>query len=213
MLMQEDDGTFTVVGNKMSITGMADGTTQTKSFPLLRKLEAGTYRLTPASKPMTNEDWKPYYNMRDRYIEAVVDSTGRPTLRIVEPQYNISIDTIVFPGPRIVGQEQEIVVTFRNTADEYYQDVYLFASKTQSKVYTENLARVGIRKGETAQFSFYYTPEETDTYNLWFCSDKSGKNVIGTGTMEVITDAQAVKANLSISYAVVNGANNIAYGK
>lgn len=213
MLMQEDDGTFTVVGNKMSITGMADGTTQTKSFPLLRKLDAGTYRLTPASKPMTNEDWKPYYNMRDRYIEAVVDSTGRPTLRIVEPEYNISIDTIIFPGPRIVGQEQEIVVTFRNNADEYYQDVYLFASKTQTKVYTENLARVGIRKGETAQFSFYYTPEETGTYNLWFCSDKSGKNVIGTGTMEVITEAQAIKASLSISYTIINGANNIAYGK
>ena len=213
MLKQEEDGTFTLVGNKMSITGMADGATQTKSFPLLRKLEAGTYRLTPASKPMTNEDWKPYYNMRDRYIEAIVDSTGRPTLRIVEPEYNISIDTIIFPGPRIVGQEQEIVVTFRNNADEYYQDVYLFASKTQTKVYTENLARVGVRKGETAQFSFYYTPEETGTYNLWFCSDKNGKNVIGTGTMEVITEAQAVKASLSVSYTVVNGANNIAYGK
>lgn len=209
----EEDGTFTLVGNKTTITGMTNGSSQTKSFPLLKKLEEGTYRLTPASKPTTNEDWKPYFNMCDRYIEAIVDSDGRPSLRIVEPVYDISIDTITFPGPRIVGQEQEIIVNFRNNADEYYQDVYLFASKTQTKVYTENLARVGIRKGETAQFSFYFTPQETGTYNLWFCSDKKGENVIGTGIMEVITEAQAVKADLSISYTIVNGSNNIAYGK
>ena len=209
----DEDGNYALVGNKQTISGIADGTSQSKSFVLAGKLPEGTYQLSPASKPTTNEDWKPLYNMRDQYIEAVVDAEGKTTLRLVEPVYNISIDTITFPGTRIVGKEQEIVVSFRNNADEYYKDVYLFASKSSSKVYTENLARVGVRKGETAKFSFYYTPEETGTYNLWFCSDKKGNDVIGQGTMEVITEAEATKANLAISYSVVNGANNIAYGK
>jgi len=212
MLKLEDDGSYSLVGAKLNITGIANEASQTKTFSILKKLPEGTYKLTPASKPTTNEEWKPLYNMRDQYIEAVVDSLGRPTLRIVNPVYDISIDTIMFPGTRIVGQEQEIVASFRNNADEYYKDVYLFASKTASKVYTENLARVAVRKGETAEFSFYYTPEETGTYNLWFCSDKNGNNVIGQGTMEVITEAEATKANLAISYSVVNGASNIAYG-
>ena len=213
ILRIDEDGNYALVGTKQTITGIADGVSQSKSFSLSGKLPEGTYKLSPASKPTTNEEWKPLYNMRDQYIEAVVDAEGKTTLRLVEPVYDISIDTITFPGTRIVGKEQEIVVSFRNNADEYYKDVYLFASKTSSKVYTENLARVGIRKGETAEFSFYYTPEETGTYNLWFCSDKNGKNVIGQGTMEVITEAEATKASLSISYSVVNGANNVAYGK
>ena len=213
LLKLDDDGEFSLVGNKQSITNMADGTSQSKTFYVSGKLTEGTYKLTLASKPQSSEEWKPLYNMRDRYIEAIVDAEGNTKLRLVEPVYNISIDTITFPGTRIVGKEQEIVVKFRNNADEYYKDVYLFASKTNTKVYTENLARVAVRKGESAEFSFYYTPEETGTYNLWFCSDKNGKNVIGQGTMEVITEAEATKANLSISYSVVNGANNIAYGK
>jgi len=213
LMKLDEDGGFSLVGNQQSITGMADGVSQSKSFLVSKKLTEGTYRLTPASKLQTSDNWKPLYNMRDNYIEAVVDAEGKPTLRIVTPVYNISIDTITFPGTRIVGNEQEIVVKFRNNADEYYKDVYLFASKTNTKVYTENLARVAVRKGESAEFSFYYTPEETGTYNLWFCSDKNGKNVIGQGTMEVITEAEATKASLSISYSVVNGANNIAYGK
>ena len=213
LMKLDEDGGFSLVGNQQSITGMADGVSQSKSFLVSKKLTEGTYRLTPASKLQTSDNWKPLYNMRDNYIEAVVDAEGKPTLRIVTPVYNISIDTITFPGTRIVGNEQEIVVKFRNNADEYYKDVYLFASKTNTKVYTENLARVAVRKGESAEFSFYYTPEETGTYNLWFCSDKNGKNVIGQGAMEVITEAEATKASLSISYSVVNGANNIAYGK
>ncbi|MCR4592209.1 MAG: C10 family peptidase [Bacteroidaceae bacterium] len=212
ILKLEDDGSYSLVGTRFSITGIANGATNSKTFPILKKLPEGTYKLTPACKPINSENWKPLYNMRDQYIEAVVDSDGRPTLRIVNPVTDLSIDTITFPGNRIVGKEQEILVKFRNNADEFYHDVYLFASKTNTMVYTDNLARVGVRKGETAEISFYYTPEETGTYNLWLCYDKKGANVIGQGIMEVVTEAEVAKANLAISYSVVNGANNIAYG-
>ncbi|MCR5534140.1 MAG: C10 family peptidase [Bacteroidaceae bacterium] len=209
----DDDGGISLVGSKQTISSISSDASQSKTFAINGKLPEGTYKLSPASKLTTSEEWKASYNLRDNYIEAVVDAAGKPTLRIVTPVYNISIDTIMFPGTRIVGKEQEIVVKFRNNADEYYKDVYLFASKTNTKVYTENLARVAVRKGESAEFSFYYTPKDTGTYNLWFCSDKNGNNVIGQGTMEVITEAEATKASLSISYSVINGANNIAYGK
>lgn len=213
IVMLDDDGNITLVSNKLTVAGIANNASQVKTIPLANKLSQGTYKLSPASKPMNSDNWKPIFNLRDEYIEAVVNADGKPTMRIVRPVYDISVDTIVFPGPRIVGQEQEIVVTFRNNADEYYKDVYLFASKTKNKVYTENLARVAIRKGETADFSFYYTPEETGTYNLWFCSDKNGNNEIGHGTMDVVAESAAVKANLSVSYSVVNGTGNVAYGK
>ncbi|MBO7068129.1 MAG: C10 family peptidase [Bacteroidaceae bacterium] len=213
IVKQEDDGSLSVVGTKLSISGMTNDAYQTKTFQIKGKLPEGTYRLSPASKTTRSDVWRAKYNMRDQYIEAVVDAEGVPVMRIVDPVIDIAVDTVVFAGLRIVNQEQELKVTFRNNGDEFYRDVHLFASKTQSKVYTENLARVAVRKGEKAEFSFYFTPSETGTYNLWFCTEKDGSGQIGQGTMEVVEEADAVKANLAVTYSVTNGANNIAYGK
>ena len=209
----EEDGSLTLVGVKQSITGMAANSTQTKTFQLKKKLPEGIYKLSPASKLIKSEVWRPKYDMVDEYIEAVVGPDSIPVLTIKQAVYDISIDTIVFPGTRIVGKEQEVKVTFRNNADEYYKTVYLFASKTQNKVYTESKSMVAIRRGETLDVSYFFKPEETGTYNLWFCTDDKGNNVIGTDTVDIIDEADAVKASLSISYSITNLANGIAYGK
>ena len=218
MVMLDEDGNLSLVGSRQLILNMAEDNAQTKTFQLDGLLPEGTYRLSPASKLSTATAWNAKYNMRDEYIEAVVNAEGTPSMRIINYVQDIRIDTIVFPGPRIVKQEQEIKVTFRNEGDEFYKDVYLFASKTQTKTYTENLARVAVRKGETAEFSFYYTPEETGTYNLWFCTNKNGNGEIGRGTMEIVEESQAVKANLVVTFTIINGTNStnsngIAYGK
>ena len=214
ILKQEEDGSLSLVGTKQSISSIADGASQAKTFQLKGKLPEGTYKLSPASKPTRSENWKAKYNMHLQYIEAVVDADGVPTMRIVSPVQNISVDTIVARSSRIVGQEQEIMVTFRNNGDEFYHDVHLFASKTEEKVYQEYMFRVYAHKGETVTYPYYFTPEETGTYNLWFCTEKNGSGEIGRGTIEILTEeeAKAFRANLSISHTVVNGTNNIAYG-
>lgn len=209
----EDDGTRSLVGSAQLITNMAEDATQNKTFQLSGKLPEGTYKLSPGSKQTSSKIWKSAYNMRDEYIEAIVDADGVPTMRIITPVYNLSIDSIAFLGNRVVGQEQEIEVTFKNNGSEFYKDVYLLASKTQAMINTGNLARVAVRQGETAKFSFYYTPEETGTYNLWLCTKKDGSGLIGQGKMVVIQESEAALASLSITYAISNGANNIAYGK
>lgn len=208
----EDDGTYTLVGSKTSISGIADDASQTKTFEMNGALEEGTYKLLPASKLIRSTTWQAKYNLRSKYIEAVVDANGTPAMRVVEPVTDITIDTIVFPRTRIVGQEQKIDVTFRNSGDEFYHDVFLFASKTQEKVYQKYMFRVYAHKGETVTYPFYFTPEETGTYNLWFCTNKNGNGEIGRGTMEVVEEADAEKANLSISFSVINGSGNTAYG-
>ena len=210
----EDDGSYSLVGLAQNISSMANNDSQTKTFSLLKKLPEGTYRLSPASKTTKSNVWHPQYNMRDQYIEAEVNASGKPTMRIVNPVYDISIDTIVFPGTRIQKQEQEVKVTLRNNADEYIKVVYLLAGLNEEKVYTESKSMVAVRKGETVEVSYFFTPDTTGTYNLWFCTDDKGNNVIAQGTMEVITEAEAVKANLSVSsISISNAASNIAYGK
>ena len=210
----EDDGSLSLVGSQQTISSMANNTTNAKTFAINNKLPEGTYKLSPASKPVRSDKWKAKYNLRDQYIEAIVDSEGVPTMRIVNPVYDISIDTIIFPGTRIAGQEQEVKIVFRNNADEYFKVIYFFASKTQVKTYTESKSMVAVRKGETVEVSFFFKPEETGTYNLWFCTSDKGEGLVGQGSMEVITEAEAEKANLAVkSFDIHNLVSGVACGK
>ena len=209
----DDDGGFSLVGNQQTITGLESGSSQIKTFQIQSKLPEGIYKLSPASKLTRGQVWKPKYNMRNQYIEAVVDSTGTPTLTIINPTYDISIDTIVFPGSRVVGKEQEVKVVYRNNADEYFKTLYFFASPTDEKVYTDSKSMVAVRANETVEVSYFFTPDSICQYNLWFCSDDKGNDVIGQGTMEVISESEAPVANLSISYTITNSTDGLAYGK
>ena len=216
VVMLCEDGSLALVdGTRQSVTGIANGNSTTKTFQMAKKLPEGTYRLSPASKQIRNEEWQAKYDMQHEYIKAVVDSLGGLEMEFNNPTYeDISIDTITFPGTRIVGKEQEVKVTFRNDGAEYFKTIYFFASKTQTKTYTESKSMVAIRSGETLDVSYFFKPEETGTFNLWFCTDDKGNNVMGQGTMEIITEAEATKANLAVSsFAVSNGSGEIAYGK
>ena len=216
IVKQEDDGEFSVVGTQQLLSGLANGSSLTKTFAIKSRLTEGTYRLSPASKPSRSQEWRPKYNLYNHYIEAVVDSTGALTLTPIDISNgnDISIDTIVFPGSRIVGKEQEVRVTYRNNGNEYFREVRLFASLTNEKIYTESRSIVAVRKGETVDVSYFFTPEETGTYNLWFCTESNGNGQVGQGTIEIVEESQAPKANLAVSsYTINNASSGIVYGK
>ncbi|MBO4550720.1 MAG: C10 family peptidase [Bacteroidaceae bacterium] len=217
IMMLDENGELELVGTKQVIASLANGSSQTKTFQIAGKLTEGTYRLSPASKPAKSEEWQAAFDFQTQYIEAVVDSVGGVVLTMKKPiptNESISVDTITFPGTRIVGKQQEVKVTFRNDGKEYFKTIYLLASKTQQKVYTKSKSQVAVRSGETVDISYFFTPEETGTYNLWLATDDKGNNVIGQGTMEVISEAEAQKASLTVSsYTITNLVNGYAYGK
>jgi len=212
----DDDGGLSVVGTQQSISALAVGASQTKSFALKNKLPEGTYKLSPANKAAKSNEWRTQYNLENHYIEAVVDADGAMTLTPVNITNgnSISIDTIMFPGNRTVGNKQEVKVVYHNNGDEYYKEVLFYASKTQDKIYTEYRAPVAVRKGETVEVSYYFTPDEIGTYNLWFCTGWDGSGVVGQGTVEITETNNAPVANLSInSYTITNAVSGIIYGK
>ena len=217
IVMLDENEELVLVGTKQNITGLANNSSKSLTFPMTGKLTEGTYRLSPASKPSKSEEWQAEFDFENQYIEAVVDSEGDVALSLKKPiptTESISIDTIVFPGNRVQKEQQEIKVTFRNNGKEYFRTIYLLASKTQQKVYTESKSIVACRAGETVDVSYFFTPDTTGTYNLWFSTDDKGNNVIGTGTIDIITEAQAVKASLTVSeYKITNLVSGSAYGK
>ena len=213
IVMLEEDGTFSLVGTQQNISGMATDASASKTYNIKGKLPEGTYRLSPASKLATAKTWRTKYNLKGEYIEAVVDTAGVPTLRKVNPVVNLTIDTITFPGTRIAGKEQEVKVTYRNNGDEYFKEVRLFASQTNEKIYTESRSIVAVRKGETIDVSYFFTPDSVGTYKLWLCTGKDGSGLIGESTVEIISASQAVKANLAVnSYTITNTVSGTVYG-
>ena len=210
MVMLDENGDTTLVGIKQTIPSIGAGASRLKTFSINGRLPEGTYKLSPASKRVKSDKWKIAYNLCNKYIEAVVDANGKPTMRLVQPVRDVCVDTITFLGNRAVGEKQFIDVTFHTSSEEFRHNVCLFASKTNEKVYTDYMRFVFVRKGETATYSFEFTPEETGTYNFWLCLEKNGKDEIGSGTVEIRTEAEASddKPNLSITHSIINGTTN-----
>ena len=213
----EEDGSVSLVGTQQTISSLENNKSQTKTFPIKSRLtEEGTYKLSPASKPLRGSVWRPKFNMRNHYIEAVVDAEGNVTLTPVDISNgnDISIDTIVFPGTRIAGKEQEVKVTYRNNSDEYFKEVRMFASINDSTFYTDSRSIVAVRKDETVEVSYFFTPDKTGTYTLYFCTGSDMSGQVGTGTMEIVTESQGVRANLAVSsMTITNLVDNRAMGK
>ncbi len=214
IVMLTEDGSISLVGQPQTISGMAAGATSQKTYQLLRKLPQGTYRLSPASKQNVSRTWRPAYNLYYDYIEAVVDSVGKPTLTIVHSENILDIDTIVFPGSRAAGEQQEVKVTFRNNGNDYYHEVFLFTRKDGGELtYSGYRAPISLRRGETTEVSYYFKPAEAGTYELMFFSDYSHNSLVAQGTAEIIEAAQADKAFLRVtSYSIANASGGYLYG-
>ena len=214
IVRSNDDGTFSTVGSTQTLSNLGNNNYESRTFTISNKvLKEGTYKLSPASRLSSNRTWRPQLDCKREYIEAVVDAAGKATLRYVKPVEDISIDTVMFMGKRIVGQEQEVKVTFRNHGDEYYREVRFFASTTDTRAYTDNRSIVAIRPGETTDVSFFFTPSEEGTYNLWFCTNSDGTGEVGSTTMDVVAEAQAEKDKLSVvSFNFSNMVSGKVYG-
>ena len=201
-----------IAGTQQSLGSLDVNVYKSISMSLSRKLKEGTYRLTPASRYASNGKWYPKYNMTDEYIRADVNASGVPTLSIVQPVQKVRVDGITYVGNRVVGQEQEVKVTFTNEGDEYNHEMHLFASKTSQKVYTKSRGPVMLRPGETASVSFFFKPEETGTYNIWICRSQDGSNVVASDKVEIVTAANAKKAQLRLaSISIQNSISGAVY--
>jgi len=197
-----------IATTQRTLGSMAADAAKSVTFSMRNKLTEGTYRLTPASRYARGTRWYPAFNLVDEYILAEVDANGTPSLKLIKPSQEIRLDTIIYAGNHVKGQEQEIKFVFTNLADEYYHEMHLFASKTNAKAYTDNRAPLELRAGETATISLYFTPEETGTYNIWLCNDKNGSTVIAQGQMEIVEESQAKTVKLVVGNVTIQNASN-----
>lgn len=214
IVYQKQDGSLAPVGGKYESFSLNPNTYYGKSYDVKGLLPQGTWKLSPASKVSNAKTWRTKYNMRDTYVEAVVGEDGTTSLRMVEPDANVSIDEVKCIGTGEAGAQQEIQVRFTNHGDEYVRELRLFASTTEVKTDAESRAVVALKKDESGTYSFYYTPAEAGEYNIWICSDSNGEDVVGQGRITIAEKDQGEKPKLQASsFTIKNSVSGTVYGR
>lgn len=164
-------------------------------------LEEGVYTVVPISKTTGSDVWKTSFNIKDRHIIADVKADGSYTLEMYTRPVDLAIEAIEFTGDRTVNRQQKLDVTFRNNTEEFYGEIYLFASKTGDKGGQASRSALSLKKGHTTTLTFFFTPKETGTYNVWLTYDGAGNNVVPGGhtTVDITATPAADAASLQVS--------------
>lgn len=182
-----------------SVDNLAANYFQTWSFYMTGKFAApGTYRLSPASKLKKNTKWIPLYNLKDEYILATVDEDMKVKLTKVTPGSGLEVSDWYFPGTLKAGDQQDVNITIKNNDGDFKHELALYASKTTSKGNSQSRALIGVKGGESDEFTFYFKPTEVGTYNVWLTLNSDNNKVIGQTTVDIKSTAQN-SANLRFS--------------
>lgn len=185
----DDDGTINQIGGTVPFNlDYGYYSTVELTVPTNTDLAGQTKRIVPVCR--LNEEpqgvWHTGPSPDINYWQAVYDANGVPTLT-VHPIYNLS-GVISVPSNKFVNETQTIQLQVTNSVDEFYGQIYLFASTTENKgAYVTQLGLISLANStETVQFE--WTPTAAGTYNLWVATSTDGSNVIATGSVTIVND-------------------------
>lgn len=107
---------------------------------------------------------------------------GRCVLTLVkEPVVDLEVVSVSPYNAPVVNEEYRFRVTVRNNGDDYSGPLQLFhASETkfeqETTVWTGQGRYIQIAAGETLDFDYEFTPDETGTYYFWFSTSSEDQN-------------------------------------
>ena len=197
----EDDGTIIYNIAEFNAGELNNNTGYSRIGATVSSLSEGTYKIVPICRISGTDTWYPYVNVRKKYVLAEA-SGGTVTLTLVVAQSALQVTSFTLPNNPLAGDNLAIIANVKNTGDEFYNNLYLFASTTGVK--GDAIAQTGctVRKGETFPVEFFCALTETGTNTLWVATDAAGNNVIGQTTMNVSgTSGAGVTDNIDLSYS------------
>lgn len=156
-----------------------------RTVPTNPTLAGQTKKIVPISRLFNQQIWYTNLNPDIHYWSAVYDANGVPTLT-VHPQVSLA-GTLSVPSDKYVNDAQTVQLEVTNSGDEFYGQIFLFASTDPNNkgTYATQLGLIAPAGNTTVQF--IWTPTATGTYYLWAATDDAGNNVIANGS-ETITE-------------------------
>lgn len=165
LLKQYGSAPVSIASNKYVVGKF---TLATSDFSAL-KLAKGTYKLYPICKLKGTDEWIPCDQVADyNHISAVYSTTVKLTLGAASA--SLSVSEFIFNGSRIAGQSQPVVVALKNSGDDFFGYVSLYASTTSSMGNKRSQALVYVPAGKTVNVQLSFKPSTSGTYNVWAVS-------------------------------------------
>lgn len=144
------------------------------------KLAKGTYKLYPICKLKGSDEWELCDQVADcNHIKAVYSTSV--ALSIESSNAVLSVTQMSFIGSKLAGQNQPVVVSIKNTGDDFYGYVSLYASTTSSMGSKKSTAYVNIPAGKTTNVQLSFKPGTSGTYNVW----ASTSSVLGSSKVTI----------------------------
>ena len=202
----EDNGTVTPIDYRTGTHAYSYGTSGLTVTIDASSKPAGSYKIVPISKETSQTEWLTQWNTEKKYIEAVFDGAGAVTLTL-HPTVQLAADQFDLPGTKFQGQEQTVNVLIQNNGDEYYGQLFFFASQSQGNMgSTKNSGGLTLLENESSTMQFVFTPDTEGTWYMWVATDEIGNNVIGSAEVEIATDPYSPSGRFMVSSMTVTAA-------
>ena len=155
-------------------------------------LSAGkTYSIKPVIQLSGSTIWKTCLNEDEYYIKAEVMS-NKIKFSTVNPDVLLTL-TSMSPSECLPNKRVTVNATITNTGTSKFSgNLYLFVSGSTTPV-AGNGFYVGAGKTESAFFTFVPKGEVPSVKTLKIASDADGANVIGTGSIELVSSLTGVE--------------------
>lgn len=176
------------------------------------QLPAGTHRLQPVSREVGSPTW--HTGNAQRYVSCTVGTTGTMTLK-AHPSVSVRVTGYEYPGNHIATQQQEVRIKVRNSGDELYREVFLFAylNANEPRQVATRTALI-VREGDVDSLSLFFTPEQEGRYTIDIALDDRDAQRIGSSKVDIhgfmlpddLTTAEG--GTLTFSHQGVNSAES-----
>lgn len=151
-----------------------------------------TYRIKPVIQLDGSSIWQTCLNENEYYIKAVV-TTNKVLFITVTPDMHMKVMGMS-PSACMPNKLVTVNVAITNSGTfDFNGKLYLFVSGSKDYVAGCDF-NLETGRTETAFFSFKPTGEVPSVKVLTITSDEDGKNVIGTGTIELISSLTGIHA-------------------
>lgn len=191
-------------------------------------LADGRYSIYAINRVVGTQQWNVFSNLR--YAGIVTVSGGQTTIRNAYSNEDISMEV---KGWELIGNrtqygDHELKVTIKNNGPDYEAELSLYGTYDEETYYLLGKPYVAIADDETAQVSFFFSPNQSGTLKLFVTKGYYGKdytdNLLSNGensyniriggggaTVGDVTKLQAT--GITIDDMVVEGGKKCVYSR
>lgn len=176
-------------------------------------LSNGTYRIVCMSRE--HDDSKPWIVAQSSdYNYVVAEVSGSNIALTLHPVSVLSVTKFTHPSTNsyFANDEQTVQATIKNSGEEFFGDLYFFASTSQSSMGSDKGKAIAVvESNASTSLSFGFTPDSEGTWYYWVATDKSGSNVIGSGSVEISLNPHQLTGNFVYSSVAITDADETSW--